>query len=161
MIASRQTLNEINQSNRRFWLHQRALLQDRMANEAVRVSAFEVMEAQQLQGMPLRHRATLERALEDVERIRHRSLLQQARKGGRATKTDALQSLIERIVARRPSISAEQLLDALGDHERIPPIQDIVDGVIEFTDHKGAGKNAPISGLKDRLSRAKKKIRSR
>jgi hypothetical protein len=111
--------------------------------------------------MPLRHRATLERALEDAERIGQRFLLQQARKGGRAAKTDALQSLIERIVARRPSISAEQLLEALRDHERIRPIQDIVAGVIEFTDHNGASKSAPISGLKDRLSRAKKKIRSR
>lgn len=161
MIASRQTLSEINQLHRGFWLHQRALLQGRMANEAVRLSAFEVIDAQQLQGMPLRHRATLERALEDAERIGRRFSLQHARKGGRARKADALQNLIEEIVQAQPAISARWLRQKLESLQGIDVIQDVGDGVIFFTNHDGGTKEASLAGLKDRLSRAKRKLRSR
>ena len=86
---------------------------------------------------------------------------QHARKGGLARKTDVLQELIERIVRRNLAITVRALESQLREHQGIEPIQDFSNGTISFTNHDGRTKDAELSGLKDRLSRAKKKIGSR
>jgi hypothetical protein len=53
------------------------------------------------------------------------------------------------------------LKEKLLAHTGIPPVQEICDGKIAFTNHDGTTKTAALSGLKDRLSRAKKEIHSR
>lgn len=79
------------------------------------------------------------------------------RKGGRASKTDPLQKLIVRVVRQRPFITAKELESYLEAHQDADPIIEICGGIIRFWNHDGSEKSAPLSGLKDRLSRAKKK----
>lgn len=160
-MPSQQTLKEINHINRRFWSDQRELLDRRMADSAIRESAFENMRAQQLQGLPIFFQTCIEKALEDAERVGRRFIVRQARKRGIASKTDVLQLIIEEIVRRQPSITARRLIEILRERQGIAPIEDIDDGTIWFTNHDDRSKEANISGLKDRLSRAKAKYQSR
>jgi hypothetical protein len=69
------------------------------------------------------------------------------------------QDLIHEVVTRRPDISAKELLETLRGHR--PPVEDIDGGTIHFANRDGSYKEAPISGLKDRLTRARKKLKSR
>jgi hypothetical protein len=161
MLASLQTLREINEANSRFWRKQRSLFDERMANDAIRETASEAWQAQQHRAVPLACQFSLEKALEDAERAGQRFLAQLARRGGTASKTDSLQLLIQKTVSRCPDISADRLLDALRANQGIDPAEDIDEHTIHFTNHDGRSKKASVSGLKDRLSRAKKKLESR
>jgi hypothetical protein len=88
---------------------------------------------------------------------------ERARLRSRASKprTDALQKLIIEIVTAKPDITQADLLH---DLERCAALHDVIneieDGEISFNDD-GVLKSAPVSGLKDRLTRAKKIINSR
>jgi hypothetical protein len=157
----RMTIKEINQLNMEFWADQDALLKERMADAAIRVTALEAMEAETLKGLPLYYQKSIYEALADADRARRRFMSQHARKGGLAGKTDTLQELIERIVERNSPITLRALEAQLREHRGIEPIQDFSKGTISFTKHDGRTKDAALSGLKDRLSRAKKKIGSR
>ena len=159
MPTSVQTLKGINEANSRFWRKQRNLFDKRMANDAIRETAFEAWQAQLDRAVPVACQFSLEKALEDAERARQRFLAHQARKGGTTCKSDALQDLIHEVVTRRPGISAKELLEALRGHG--PPVEDIDGGTIYFANRDGSHKEAPISGLKDRLTRARKKLKSR
>jgi hypothetical protein len=127
MLASLQTLKEINEANSRFWRKQRSLFDERLANDAVRETASEAWQAQQQRAVPLACQFSLEKALEDAERAGQRFLAQLARRGGTASKTDLLQLLIQETVKRRPDISAGQLLQTLRANQGIAPVEDIDD----------------------------------
>ena|ERR1700676_186607 len=161
MLASLQTLKEINEGNSRFWREQRSLFDERMANDAIRETAFEALQAQQLRAVPLTYQVPLEKALEDAARAEQRFSTQRARRGGTARKTDSLQLLIQQIVTHHPDISKDELLKTLRANQGIDSVEDIDEDTIHFTNHDGRPKKAAISGLKDRLSRAKKKLKSR
>lgn len=154
------TLEEVNECNRRFWDDQNLLLRQRMASGAALDAALDVLRAEQIGGVPIRLQTSLYKALEDAERTGKRFLTEHASKGGRAKKLDALQILIERIVVREPSISVRQLEQQLEAYQGIDVIDDIEDGSIWFTNGDSL-KEAKLSGLKDRLSRAKRKLQSR
>jgi hypothetical protein len=156
MLASRVSLTEINHINQRFWRDQRVSMDERLANDAICETAIEAM-----QGIALPDLNSIYEALEYAERVGRRFLAWQARKGGYAPKADALQGVIDKIVTRRPSITLRELTRQMKLHQGIPPIQDIDDGSIWFTNRDGSTKKAPLTGLKDRLSRAKAKLRSR
>jgi hypothetical protein len=65
-------------------------------------------------------------------------------------------------VQKRPAITVTDLLKHLQSLQDLRQVVDDIDEeAISFTDRKGHTKNAPISGLKDRLSRAKKALKSR
>jgi hypothetical protein len=155
------TPKEFNEANSRFWRERRIVLYERMADPAISETASEAWRAQQSRAVPLANQFSLETALEDAERAGQRFLKQLARKGGTVRKTDALQLLIEKIVERRPSISRDELLNSLDAAKHPGIIQDIDTAFIHFTNHKDTTKKARISGLKDRLTRAKKKHQSR
>ena len=155
------TLKEINQSNAEFWAAQGALLKERMADEAIRETAFEAMATETRKGLPLFYQKSIYEALADADCSRKRFMSQHARKGGLARKTDVLQELIEQIVRRNLAITVRALESQLREHQEIEPIQDFSNGTISFTNHDGRTKYAELSGLKDRLSRAKKKVGSR
>lgn len=72
------------------------------------------------------------------------------------SRIDSLQELIIKIVAKKPDINEKALLIEIEKKRGCGVINDVDDDVIYFN-HKGEEKDAPISGLKDRLSRAKKK----
>ena len=161
ILASRQTLKQINQANRGFWNKQRELLAQRLADDVLRETAFETMQSEQTRGLPVRHQISLYQALDDTDRIGRRSLTRLSRKGGKARKTDALQELIVQIAQRHPSITARELLSKLKSQQGIEPIMEVEDSIIGFNNRNGKYKEANITGLKDRLSRAKAILRSR
>ena len=131
-----------------------------MASSASLDAALDLLRAEQIEGVPIRHQTSLYKALEDAERTGKRFVMEHASKGGKAKKSDALQLLIEKIVVREPSISARQLENQLETYQGIDIIEDIEDGSIWFTNGDSL-KEAKLSGLKDRLLRAKRKLQSR
>jgi hypothetical protein len=88
-------IEEINQMNAEFWAAQKALLRKRMADEAIRETAFEAMATETVKGLPLFYQKSIYEALADADRARKRFMSQHARRGGLAGKTDVLQELIE------------------------------------------------------------------
>jgi hypothetical protein len=154
------TAEEFNECNRIFWDDQNLLLRQRMASSATLDVALDVLRAEQIRGVPIRHQTSLYKALEDAESTGKRFLMEYASKGGKAKKHDALQILIEEIIIREPSISALQLAKQLEAYQGIDVIEDIADGSIWFT-NGDRSKEAKQSGLKDRLLRAKRKLQSR
>lgn len=155
------TVEDLNQQYALFWADQAELLKQRMANDTVRAVALGMIRDQELVGMPLQQRLTLEKALESAEKIGERFSAAWSRKGGKAKKSDPLQLLIEQVVQKRPSITVRQLERKLRNHQGIDPIVDIDNKLITFVATNGNLKEAKMSGLKHRLSRAKKKLKSR
>jgi hypothetical protein len=155
------TLRQLNEIHRCFWEEQRQRLISRITDPDLLDAASEAMRDEQLRGVELKRRISIYAALEDAERARARFLAAHSRKGGKAEKTDTLQTLIGDTVAQRPTITAPELLEALRRHVNCHPIQEITKEFIWFTDRHGKSKKARLTGLKDRLSRAKKNLRSR
>ena len=91
-----------------------------------------------------------------AERQRAKSI---CRSGGLARKSDALQILIEQLVQDTAEISQRDLLHQLKREQGQGTITTIDGKEIQFRTFKGKLKSAPISGLKDRLHRAKNKNR--
>jgi hypothetical protein len=155
------TLAEINCRNSEFWKKENILFAQRLSNETVRSVAFKILQDQVTRAVPLKWWKDLNAALEDAGNLQKQFATEAARKGGRARKTDALQTLIEQIVARKPNITQAQLLAELERCCEARDVSEIDNGTIYFESTKGSLKTAKLSGLKDRLSRAKKKLRSR
>ena len=156
---------EINEHYGRFWEEQNALRDERIADEAIRETAFSRLSSEQERGIPAYYQTPIEQLLADAARDKQRFLSHQARKGGRAKKSDALQQAIESLVRLYPDLT-EAKLKAMLTRYRFPGLIDDVDeDTIWFVRPDGSKdgrlKGAPISGLKDRLSRAKKALESR
>jgi hypothetical protein len=99
-------------------------------------------------------------ALKEAENLKRRFQFRLAQQGGRARKADALTLLIEKMVASRPGITLSELrreLNRLWEARAI--VQDIDENEISYVNQGGRMKTVRISGLKDRLSRAKRKSR--
>ncbi len=73
----------------------------------------------------------------------------------------ALGIFIQEIVRKSPKISEKELLRKIEDAAGQGDIQEVTQTEIWFTDKNGNSKPAPINGLKNRLSNAKKKLNSR
>jgi hypothetical protein len=100
-------------------------------------------------------------------RVLHEGALNEAlhgksrqRQNARMPRPDALQELIIAILKAKPGLTESQLLRELENNQWHGVIEEIDGAVIIFND-KGRLKEAPISGLKDRISRARKKANSR
>jgi hypothetical protein len=155
------TPKELNEINHRFWADQRALLERRMVDHVLRQTAFELMDGELRRQVPVKSQLSMYQAFADADKMRRQFLAAQGRAGGKAPKSDALQLLIERIVERRPSITCQELERQLEVRSGIDPIVEFDGAIICFTKRDGGLKEAPLTGLKDRLSRARAKIRSR
>ncbi|MEN8260867.1 MAG: hypothetical protein ABFS02_09825 [Pseudomonadota bacterium] len=80
----------------------------------------------------------------------------------RRSRADALGKVIMEIVRKNPQCTVEELKDALlRDEEHQGAIASVTETNIEWTNRNGCVKDTSIAALKDRLSRAKKKILSR
>ena len=158
---SLRTAADINESNRAFWARQNALMEQRMADDAVRQVAFAQVESECLRGVPINKQVSLVAALKEAETNRGTFLSQFAKKGGRAEKPDALQELIIEYARTVPTITERELREKLTPERHPEVISDIEDGEIWFTDRDHHLNSARVLGLKDRLSRAKKKVHSR
>lgn len=185
-------LRQLNKRNRQFWRKRSKLFSKQFADEAVSNKALTTLMVEELLGLPVKNRQTLEKAVDDAHQEESRlrlavSALDDAgqeesrtrwelfkkdgqtvkahfrefsRKGGLAAKADFLNGLIQERVSEQPSLNHIQLLDKLiseGDVE-LDPADD--ETIIVWDDNE-KGKKIPISGLKDRLFRAKKKIKLR
>jgi len=164
------TTEGLNEQNRRFWQTQSDLLDKRMSDELLFNVATMDMRSETLRQVPIYSQKTLEQALADAERLRNAFQSDFSRKGGSAPRCDALQSLIEAIVVENPKITQGQLMRELRRDRAVGIVTSIdeksdalADGAkeIHFVDEDGTPKAASVSGLKDRLSRAKRKIASR
>lgn len=161
MTEMRISISDLNRRNEEFWAKQNALMMERLADEVLAEIAFSELAYERARGVPVYSQKSVERALEDVARARERFLAQQGKKGGKSKKTDALQGLIIDLARRMPIITEQELRDRLTREAYPEIIEDVDDETISFKTHKGRLKEAPITGLKDRLSRAKKKVNSR
>jgi hypothetical protein len=169
MLTQPSAIAKINELSGQFWLKESELLILRMQDETLHKVAMEELSAQQVK--PVAHRDSLERIGARAERSRTIFQGDFSRKGGRAAKTDALQLLIIEIVRGQTDVTGRELLRKLREmakegHEvviRIDEKPQLLCDQAPQVHFKGRGtdKTAPVSGLKDRLSRAKKKIVSR
>jgi hypothetical protein len=162
------SISELNELNDRFWKEQNVLRDERIADEVIRETSFSRLSSEQERGLPTYYQTPIEKLLADAEgdkqRFKQRFLYDQARKGGQAKKTDALQQEIVKLVRRDPAITEARLKDMLTSDRFSQLIVEFDEETISFQpgDSKhGRLKEARISGLKDRLSRAKKSLKSR
>jgi hypothetical protein len=156
--------------NSEFWVKQKPLFEARMANPLFRKVAFETLNCESARQVSLRSRKTLEFALEEAEATVRRFdggpemqalALRQAhgllsQKGGRAKHSDSLQRFIEKLVAGDRELTVAELVARLRNLDNHTEIQEVTNAEVHYIDN-GKEKSAPLSGLKDRLSRAKAK----
>jgi hypothetical protein len=169
--AVEERIGRINDRNRAFWPAESAAAECRASQPALLKIAEDMLRSEIARLVPEQRQRTLEDALIAASAAKDQlgpdlareGVREQARKGGRAGKTDALQKIIEGIVEKSPSVSGPALLEKL--RSRIGgdgPICDMAETTITFEQTPGGKlKVAQLSGLKDRLSRAKKKLAAR
>ncbi len=162
------TPQEINRRNQEFWPPQSQLRDRRMSDEVLFETATADMQSETLR-VPIKCQKSLEQALADAEKSKSTFQTAFSRKGGRAPKCDPLQGLIREIVLAKPKITQGQLLRELKSNRVAGVISKIDEQsdvkadepkMIHFVEDDGTPKTARVSGLKDRLSRAKKNIRA-
>jgi hypothetical protein len=173
MAEANPELVAFNQMNRAFWDDQKRLMDHRMADRAILETAIEAIASEAKRDVSIRSRMSFAKALEDAERGKLRFIRQQARSGGKASKTDSLQRTIIDIVRQNSEMTCEALLTELRHRQGNGIIDDIDETHIYFrhtdatepsrrrtsTEKLVKSNSAPISGLKHRLSRARNKIR--
>jgi hypothetical protein len=147
---------ELNRINREFWAAEIIARERLMADPEIFGRAIEAISFEAAREVPVRSQLTLEQALRNEEAARGVYVAQQRRRAGSARKTDALQAFIIQTVQADRSIKCAQLLAKL---RRKDFICEINTTEIVFFDKDGREKRAPRSGLKDRLSRAKKSLK--
>jgi hypothetical protein len=150
-------LRRINARNHEFWLEQSELLAHRIADPELFQKAFSKIECDEIV-YPLKYRRTLEQAFADAEQGGLRKPI--ARKGCMKAKTDSLQQLVLKAVWEERDIDERRLFFWIKDQLGGETIFSINHEKIEFLNYNGKLKKAPVSGLKDRLSRAKRRINS-
>ena len=156
------TLAKINQRNEQFWLEQSELLNKRIQDPALCEIAMSDLSAEEARMVPVRNRQSLEQALAQAEKSRTIFQRSFSAKGEKAAKADGLGSVSLDIVRAEPDINAQGLLYKIRKMTPNGPtvVLKVDRNQIHFEDN-GKEKTARVSGLKDRLSRAKKKMLSR
>jgi hypothetical protein len=163
------TIADINERNRQFWQVESDLLIKRIADGFLYEVARTDVCSEILRQVPIKSRKSIGQALADAEKMRHFYQSAFARKGGKAFKGDALQSVIEEIVLKNPTLTIRQLCFRLKDQigqgtvtsiDKESDVRADEPRMIHFEEDNGKRMLASLSGLKDRLFRAKKKIKS-
>jgi hypothetical protein len=154
-----------------------------MSDPAIYASAFSSMDSEIGRGTPVKNRMTLELALARAEEDKIRfhqaepereaadraALSAFSQKGGKAPRENALHDLIQELALKFPKITVRQLLGQLelqvgqGTIVSIESKSQVLEGdvrKIHYVNEDGKPKTASVTGLKDRLSRAKAKINS-
>ncbi len=154
-------LRRLNERNQQFWLEQSELFSKQFSIETVRTRALEILR-KEAPRVPLKNRQTLESAADDAYQEQSRFRREFSQKGGQAIKEDFLSRLIQELVLAQPNLSQRQLFHKLRQLESEGNVKLAPDGkTITFFYGNGKSKTIPVSGLKDRLFRAKKKRDSR
>ena len=155
------TPSELNRRHADFWRHETIEAERRSSDHDIRQLAMADLADEQARFVPIRNQKSWEQALRDAEALLQSCQRRLSLRGGKAKKQDALQRFIINIVRGRPKITEKELLLEL---EKARDVRDVVadieDGTIHFVDGDRS-KEAPISGLKDRLYLAKRTENSR
>jgi len=162
-------LQRLNERNRQFWIEQSKLLDERISNETLYKTATDDMNSEILRCVPVKSRKSLEQALADAETTMRFFQSAFSQKGGRTRKNDALQDLILELVGEDQDMTESELLDKLKGEAGAGVVTSIDEPsallagdiqCIHFVNDDGRPKRASVYGLKDRLSRAKTKIKN-
>jgi hypothetical protein len=149
-----------NERNKAFWDVESGKADRLQADPWVVGRVLNVLASELARDVPSYSRTDFRAALSDADAERRDVLKHQARRGGQAKKPDLLQERIVEIVRTSPKITCHELLSRLRDEAGGLVIEDIDEEEIWFNGRNGSSKSAPLSGLKDRLSRAKEICRS-
>jgi len=167
---SKITPADVNKINAEFWEVEPKKHEERMKNPALREAAMARLRSEARRRVGVPSQLSLEGALMEEEQmalknadyIEGRVVSVRARRAGSVEKVDALQSFIISAVKKKPSITVSQLLDKIcaeaGSGGRILEIEK---GFILFVGANDRIRKSSISGLKDRLWRARKKLKSK
>ena len=159
----------LNERNARIWAEQKILLEQRISDPVLYDLAKRDMDFEAARGVPIKQQKTIEQALADAAHARSTVRAELSRKGGMAPKSDALQELILEIVRTDPNISEKELLAMLEGEAGAGVVTSIDEPFeslggdtpcIHFVEDDGRSKTASVPGLKDRLSRAKAKLKN-
>lgn len=159
----------LNERNARIWAEQKILLEQRISDPVLYDLAKRDMDFEAARGVPIKQQKTLEQTLADAAQVRSTVHAELSRKGGKAPKSDALQELILEIVLTHPNTSEKELLKMLAGEAGAGVVTSIDEPseplagdtpCIHFIEDDGRSKTASVPGLKDRLSRAKAKIKN-
>jgi hypothetical protein len=165
-------LAEFNRKHRDFWDDQKRRMKQRMADREILEIAVETIAFEAKRGVSVRSQMSFEKALEYSAEAKQRFIRRLARSGGKAAKADLLQKMIIDIVRQNPGVSLETLLKELRHRRGDGVIEDIDETHIYFRhagvaphgqmdeaiERKSTLMSAPISALKHRLTRARKKV---
>ena len=163
------TAATLNERNARFWAEQKILLEQRISDPGLYDLAKRDMDFEAARGVPVKQLKTLEQALADAAYGKAMFHSQLSIKGGRAPKSDSLQELIQNCAHENPKISQRELWHRLKKEigkgiivsiDAESPCEDGSVRKIHFMSSDGKVKTALVSGLKNRLSRAKAKLLS-
>lgn len=142
--------------NDQFWKTQHDLMEKRLSNEHFLAEAIQTVNSTKESVLPTYHKTTFEAALENAEKSYDKHTKAFASHGGKAKKEDSLQSFILDVVRQNPTVTEPELRRQISAVRGHGLINDIEDGLISFNSHDGKVHDVPCTGLKDRLSRAKK-----
>lgn len=153
-----------NHANKLFWEHESGLALQRARDPATLETAVSILASEERRGIATHDQLTVEAALESADsakgRFRPALISEIASKAGRASKGDGLTKIILSMVKRDPDLALPALLDRLAAMQGPGlEIEEINDTTITLSTRNDGIKEVPISGLKDRLSRAKRKAR--
>jgi hypothetical protein len=155
----------INARNKAFWAAESKELERRIQRPDWVKEAIHTLEDELRRMVPAKNTHSLESAIASAERTSDRFAGAQARirgaAGGRSRRLDPLNELIEAAVSRRPAISCEELLGELKADAPGAIVEEVTAEMISYVAANGKLMEVPVSGLKDRLSRARKKIGKR
>jgi hypothetical protein len=154
-------LKDINQRNAQFWSARAELMKEQRSDERlVRIVMCQI-EQEAVRGVPIYYRRTFEAWLDDAANAKATFHTEPSRKGGQAPKADPLSNLIVDLHKEDPQMNGRQLFHALrkevGKGVIISIDPDGPQSKIHFVAADGKVKTASLSGLKHRLSRARKK----
>jgi hypothetical protein len=162
---------ELNSLNALVWSQRSEWLEAKLNDQDLCLIAYNDLTSELSRKLPFHDRLSFEGALAKAEAtivLVRRAI---GSRGGKAERTDPLQSVILEAVREQPTIQRNELLHLLRklareEHAVVWQVDEksrlLVDQEeqIHFMDG-GRIATAPVSGLKDRLFRARKKIRSR
>jgi hypothetical protein len=157
-----QTLAELNEFHQQFWLRRSTLTDGLISDAAVVNMAVKDVQTENVR-LPFPMRKRFDVALEEALEQKKICLRFTGKSGGRPAGSDALQQLIDQIVAKQ-QVTTSTLLGILkskvggGVIDEIDTEPDVMK--IFFKDGNEY-KEASISSLKDRLYRARKLFHSR
>jgi hypothetical protein len=149
----------------KFWERQDEDLARRMSEPEIASETFNLLLREDWERKPIHKQTSIyelaELAEDRIEQKRLSIMRAAARRGGSARKSDPLTLEIEEIVAVRPAINLEQLLVVLEARKSQGVIHDVTETTIVFANSDGKITTAAVSGLKHRLDRVRKRLKSR